>query len=70
MVRKRAYRILEALARTVLPTAGIRRAVGFDPHPTLGRLRDRGAVVRVPYGWKLTPLGVHLYHVGRLERLS
>src|SRR5688572_26352775 len=74
-----AYAILRALAargRRVVSTREIREAVGFDPHPMLGRdIVGRGwaAPWDSPFqhderGVQITELGEAAFELGRLER--
>ena len=74
-----AYAILRVLAargRRVVTTAEIREAVGFDPHPMLGRdIVGRGwalpwdAKIMVEQrGVQITELGEAAFELGRLER--
>ena len=74
-----AYAILRALAargRRVVTTTEIREAVGFDPHPMLGRdVVGRGWAVpwdslTLPEkrGVQITELGNAAFELGRLER--
>jgi hypothetical protein len=78
-ISNRAYAILRALTakgRRVVTTTELREAVGFDPHPMLGRdivgrrwadpwdsramLENRGV--------QITELGTAAFELGRLER--
>lgn len=74
-----AYAILRALAargRRVVTTMEIREAVGFDPHPMLGRdiLGRRWAdfydspTLPQNRGVQITELGKAAFELGRLER--
>ena len=74
-----AYAILRALAargRRVVTTTEIREAVGFDPHPMLGRdVVGRGWAIpwdspTLPEqrGVQITELGTAAVELGRLER--
>ncbi|HEY6927365.1 MAG TPA: hypothetical protein VI653_28075 [Steroidobacteraceae bacterium] len=74
-----AYAILRALAargRRVVTTTEIREAVGFDPHPMLGRdiVGRRWAdpwdsfTPREKRGVRITELGKAALELGRLER--
>jgi hypothetical protein len=74
-----AYAILRALAargRRVVTTAEIREAVGFDPHPMLGRdivgrrWADPLDSLTMPdkRGVQITELGKVAFELGRLER--
>ena len=74
-----AYAILRVLAargRRVVTTAEIREAVGFDPHPMLGRdivgrrWADPWDSVTLPEkrGVQITELGKAAFELGRLER--
>lgn len=74
-----AYAILRALAargRRVVTTTEIREAVGFDPHPMLGR-DIVGRRWALPWdsrmqpekeGVQITELGEAAFELGRLER--
>jgi len=73
------YAILRALAargRRVVTTAEIREAVGFDPHPMLGRdivgrrWADPWDSLTLPEkrGVQITELGQAAFELGRLER--
>lgn len=74
-----AYAILRALAargERVVTTAEIREAIGFDPHPMLGR-DIVGRAWALPYetttmpekrGVQVTKLGLAAFELGRLER--
>ena len=74
-----AYAILRALVargRRVVTTAEIREAVGFDPHPMLGRdivgrrWADPWDSRTMPdrRGVQITELGKAAFELGRLER--
>jgi hypothetical protein len=74
-----AYAILQTLAARgyrVVTTKEIREAVGFDPHPMLGRdIVGRGWAnpwdsITLPEkrGVQITPLGMAAFELGRLER--
>ncbi len=74
-----AYAILRALAargRRVVTTTEIREAVGFDPHPMLGRdivgrrWADPWDSSTLPEkrGVQITELGRAAFELGRLER--
>ena len=73
-----AYAILRALAargRRVVTTTEIREAVGFDPHPMLGRdVVGRGwadpwdSHMPEKRGVQITKLGNAAFELGRLER--
>src|SRR5438105_7594093 len=74
-----AYAILRALAargRRVVTTTEIREAVGFDPHPMLGRdiVGRRWAepwdsfTLPEKRGVQITELGKAAFELGRLER--
>jgi hypothetical protein len=74
-----AYAILRALAargRRVVRTTEIRDAVGFDPHPMLGRdivgrrWADPWDSLTMPEkrGVQITELGEAAFELGRLER--
>jgi hypothetical protein len=74
-----AYDILRALAargRRVVTTTEIREAVGFDPHPMLGRdivgrrWADPWDSPTLPEkrGVQITKLGEAAFELGRLER--
>ena len=74
-----AYAILRALAargRRVVSTTEIREAVGFDPHPMLGRdivgrrWADPWESPTLPEkrGVQITELGKAAFELGRLER--
>jgi hypothetical protein len=74
-----AYAILRALAargRRVVTTAEIREAIGFDPHPMLGRdIVGRGwanpwdsPTMPDRRGVQITELGQAAFELGRLER--
>ncbi len=74
-----AYAILRALAargRRVVTTTEIREAVGFDPHPMLGRdiVARRWAdpwdslTLQEKRGVQITMLGWAAFELGRLER--
>ena len=74
-----AYAILRALAargRRVVTTTEIREAVGFDPHPMLGRdiVGRRWAdpwdspMMPEKRGVQITELGKAAFELGRLER--
>ena len=73
------YSILRALAargRRVVTTKEIREAVGFDPHPMLGRdILGRGWALFCDSpmqpekrGVQITELGMAAFELGRLER--
>ena len=73
------YAILRALAargRRVVTTTEIREAVGFDPHPMLGRdivgrrWADPWGSITLPdkRGVQITALGEAAFELGRLER--
>lgn len=74
-----AYAILRALmarGRRVVTTKEIREAIGFDPHPMLGRdIVGRGwalpwDTITMPEqrGVQITPLGEAAFELGRQER--
>ncbi len=74
-----AYAILRALAargRRVVTTTELREAVGFDPHPMLGRdivarrWADPWDSLTMPEkrGVQITELGMAAFELGRLER--
>jgi hypothetical protein len=74
-----AYAILRTLAsrgRRVVTTSEIREAVGFDPHPMLGRdiVGRRWAnpwespTLPEKRGVQITELGLAAFELGRLER--
>ena len=74
-----AYAILRALAargRRVVTTTELREAVGFDPHPMLGRdIVGRGWAASwdsptLPdrRGVQITELGEAAFELGRMER--
>lgn len=74
-----AYAILRSLAargRRVVTTTEIREAVGFDPHPMLGRdIVGRGwadpwdsLTLPEKRGVQITELGEAAFELGRLER--
>ena len=73
-----AYAILRALAargRRVVTTTEIREAVGFDPHPMLGRdivgrrwAEPWGSLAPEERGVQITELGKAAFELGRLER--
>ena len=78
-ISETAYAILRALAargQRVVTTAEIREAIGFDPHPMLGRDIVRRAwadpwdSITMPEkrGVQVTPLGLAAFELGRLER--
>ncbi len=78
-ISNRPYAILRALAargRRVVTTAEIREAVGFDPHPMLGRdiLGRRWAdfydspTLPENRGVQINKLGEAAFELGRLER--
>lgn len=74
-----AYTILRVLAargRRVVTTGEIREAIGFDPHPMLGRdivgrrWADPWDSLTMPEkrGVQITELGEAAFELGRLER--
>ena len=72
-----AYAILRALAARgrLVTTTEIREAVGFDPHPMLGRdIVGRGwanpwdSTLPDKRGVQITELGKAAFELGRLER--
>lgn len=74
-----AYAILQTLVargRRVVTTKEIREAVGFDPHPMLGRdIVGRGwaepwdsLMLPEKRGVRITALGEAAFELGRLER--
>lgn len=74
-----AYAILRALAargKRVVTTGEIREAIGFDPHPMLGRdIVGRGwalpwdsSMMPEKRGVQITDLGLAAFELGRLER--
>ena len=73
-----AYAILRALAargRRVVTTTEIREAVGFDPHPMLGRdivgrrwAEPWDSLAAEERGVQITELGKAAFELGRLER--
>lgn len=74
-----AYAILQTLmarGRRVVTTKEIREAVGFDPHPMLGRdIVGRGwakpwdrPILPEKNGVQITALGEAAFELGRLER--
>jgi hypothetical protein len=74
-----AYAILRVLAargRRVVSTAEIREAIGFDPHPMLGRdivgraWADPWDSITMPEkrGVQINELGLAAFELGRLER--
>lgn len=79
IISNKAYAILQALVargRRVVTTKEIREAVGFDPHPMLGR-DIVGRCWAEPWGSptfpekrgvRITELGVAAFELGRLER--
>ncbi len=78
-ISETSYAILRALAargQRVVTTAEIREAIGFDPHPMLGRdIVGRGWAERwdsltLPEkrGVQVTELGLAAFELGRLER--
>lgn len=79
MISNSAYAILRTLAargRRVVTTMEIREAVGFDPHPMLGR-DIVGRLWAEPWdslflpekrGVQITELGMAAFELGRLER--
>ena len=78
-ISNRAYAILRALAargHRVVATTEIREAVGFDPHPMLGRdivarrWADPWDSPTLPQkrGVQITKLGQAAFELGRLER--
>ncbi len=78
-ISETAYAILRALAargQRVVTTEEIREAIGFDPHPMLGR-DIVGRAWALPYdtvtmhekrGVQVTELGLAAFELGRLER--
>jgi hypothetical protein len=79
IISNKAYAILRAIAARgsrVVRTSEIREAVGFDPHPMLGRdIVGRGWAIpwdslTMPEkrGVKITKLGEVAFDLGRLER--
>src|SRR5688572_10209754 len=79
IISNRAYAILRTLVargRRVVTTKEIREAVGFDPHPMLGR-DIVGRLWAEPWdslttpekrGVQITELGMAAFELGRLER--
>jgi hypothetical protein len=78
-ISKTAYALLRVLAargRRVVTTAEIREAIGFDPHPMLGRdivgraWADPWDSITMPEkgGVQITELGLAAFELGRLER--
>lgn len=78
-ISNRAYAILRALmarGRRVVTTSELREAVGFDPHPMLGRdiVGRRWAdpfdspTMPEKRGVQITKLGEAAFELGRLER--
>ncbi len=78
-ISSRAYAILRALVargRRVVTTPELREAVGFDPHPMLGRdIVGRGwadpwdsPTMPEKRGVQITELGEAAFALGRLER--
>ena len=78
-ISETAYAILRALAargQRVVTTTEIREAIGFDPHPMLGRDIVRRAwadpwdSITMPEkrGVQITELGLAAFELGRLER--
>ena len=78
-ISETAYAILRVLAargRRVVTTAEIREAIGFDPHPMLGRdIVGRAWAhpwdsITMPEkrGVQITELGLAAFELGRLER--
>ena len=74
-----AYAILRVLAargRRLVSTAEIREAIGFDPHPMLGRdivgraWADPWDSITMPEkrGVQINELGLAAFELGRLER--
>ena len=69
-------RVLAARGRRMVTTGEIREAIGFDPHPMLGR-DIVGRVWAAPWdsitmpekrGVQITDLGLAAFELGRLER--
>lgn len=78
-ISETAYTILRVLAargRRVVTTSEIRAAIGFDPHPMLGRdivgraWADPWDSTTMPEkrGVQITELGLAAFELGRLER--
>lgn len=78
-ISDRAYALLRALVargRRVVTTTELREAVGFDPHPTLGRdiIARRwvdpfdSLLMPEKRGVQVTELGKAAFELGRLER--
>jgi hypothetical protein len=78
-ISETAYAILRVLAargRRVVTTAEIREAIGFDPHPMLGRdivgraWADPWDSITMPEkrGVQINELGLAAFELGRLER--
>ena len=78
-ISETAYAILRVLAargNRVVTTAEIREAIGFDPHPMLGRdIEGRGwanrwdnATMPEKRGVQISELGLAAFELGRLER--
>lgn len=63
---------MAARGHRVVTTAEIREAIGFDPHPMLGRdIEGRGWAHRwdpEKRGVQITQLGLAAFELGRLER--
>lgn len=79
IISNSAYAILRTLmarGRKVVTTKEIREAIGFDPHPMLGRdIVGRGwanpwdsPTMPEKRGVQITPLGEAAFELGRLER--
>jgi hypothetical protein len=79
IISNRAYAILGTLmarGRRVVTTKEIREAVGFDPHPMLGRdivgrlWAELWDTLTLPEkrGVQITELGMAAFELGRLER--
>lgn len=69
-ISRTRYRILDAIDIGHRTTAEIRWALGHDPHPVLGRIRDKGWAVFKKERWELTQLGKAALDLGHAERRS